>query len=681
MTTTHVGCCPLDCPDTCSWLLDVDDGRVVGIRGNRDQPFTAGALCGKVNRYLDHLDGERLLYPQVRVGAKGEGRFVRVSWDEALDRAAAGLRRVIDEHGAEAILPFFFAGSMGMIQAFGLPQRLLYALGTSRLDTTICTAAWRAAATATIGGQLAIDPEALPASRLIVIWGANPLSTGLHVWKYVLAAREQGAHVVCIDPLRSATAERCDEHIAPHPGTDAALALALMRVVRDAGAADVEWLTAHATGWPQLERRLDDWPVARAAEICRLDAGPIQALGERLAATRPSTVMVGLGLQRHGGAGAAVRAIMSIPAVTGDWRHLGGGVAGMCGDHFPGMSAYRGAKEAGVVYPRTRTVNMSRLGHALHDLADPPVRGLIVFNANPAATSPDQRRVRAGLARDDVFTVVIEQRQTDTADYADVLLPATMQPEHADLHDAYGHLYLSWNEPAVPAPGECLPNSEILRRLVARLGFDHPALQISDLAFAEELVAQAGIELAPLRERGFVRIGPPAGAAPFADGGFPTPSGRVELYSETLERAGHDPLPTYVEPYEATDDVLAERLGLVLLAPAGRFFLNSTFAQLDWHRSKTGPPTIFLHPDDAAARGLADGEAVRCYNDRGDWQGLLAVTNATRPGVCFTLKTQWPKLMAGGENVNACTPERDTDLGGGPTFHDNRVEVCALRVA
>ena len=536
MRTTHVGACPLDCPDTCSWVLEAEDGRVVSIRGNKAQPFTHGALCGKVNRYLDHLNGDRLLHPLVRTGAKGEGRFARVGWDEALDRVAAGLQRTIDRHGPQAILPFFFAGSMGMIQSFGLPQRILYAMGTSRLDTTICTAAWRAAANATLGGQVCIDPETLPAARLIVIWGANPLSTGMHVWKYVNEARAAGAHVVCIDPLRSPTAERCDEHVAPRPGTDAALALGLMRVIRDAGAADEAWLASHTVGWPELSARLDEWPVERAATICGLPVEVVRGLGERLAATRPSAIMIGLGLQRHGGGGSAVRAIMAIPALTGDWRHVGGGVSGMTGDHFPSFSAYAGAKGAGVAYPRSRVVNMSRLGHALHELDDPPVDSLLVFNCNPAATSPDARRVRAGMLRDDLFTVVLEQRMTDTADLGDIVLPATMQPEHADLHDSYGHLYLSWNEPAVPAPGECLPNSEILRRIAARLGFDHPALQISDLDFAAEMLGQAGIELDDIRAEGFLRIGPPRGSAPFADGGFPTASGRVELVSQALDR-------------------------------------------------------------------------------------------------------------------------------------------------
>jgi anaerobic selenocysteine-containing dehydrogenase len=659
---TVLGCCPLDCPDTCAWEATVEGGRVVELRGSKRQPFTAGALCGKVNRYLDLLDGERVTEALVR----RDGVLVPVPLEEALDVAAAGIRRAIDEHGAESVLPFFFAGTQGLLQAMGLPQRLLYALGTSRLDTTICTAAWRAAAKATFGASIGGDPEDLPRARLIIFWGANPLSTGMHVWKYVLAAQRAGAHVVCIDPLRSGTAERCDEHVAVHPGTDGALALALMRVIRDEGGVDGPWVAEHVAGWPELSERLDEWPAERAAAICRIDVETIHALGRRIAATRPTAINVGLGLQRHGGAGAAVRAIMAITALCGDFKHAGGGLSGLTGGHFPALPALGLAKRAGVSYPRVRTLNMSRLGAVLNDVDDPPVKALVVFNCNPAATSPDQLAVRRGLERDDLFTVVLEQRLTDTCAYADVVLPATMQPEHFDLHDAYGHLYLSWNEQAVEPPGSCLPNSELLRRLLLRLGVDDPVLHRTDLEVARELCDEAGVDLDVLRAEGFLRVGPARGSAPFAAGGFPTRSGRIELL---------DPLPTYVPPHEATDDLLAERFPLVLLAPAGRFFLNSTFAQLPWHRAKQGPPTVYLSPADAAARAIETGMEVRCFNDRGAWEGVAEVTDATRQGVAFTLKTQWPSLSAGGTNVNACTPERDADLAGAPTFHDNRVEV------
>jgi anaerobic selenocysteine-containing dehydrogenase len=678
---TAIGVCPLDCPDACSWQLEIERDRIVSLRGRRDQPYTNGALCGKVNRYLDAVYSPgRLTKPMIRVGRKGEGRFAPVTWDDALGRVADGLARVRDRWGAEAILPYFFAGTTGLVQGYGMPLRVLYALGASRLDTTICTAAYRAAVRATLGADLAIDPEDLAHSRLIVLWGANPLSTGIHVWKYMLAARDAGATLVCIDPLRSPTAERCDQHIAPNPGTDAALALTLMRVVRDERAVDDDWVSRHTVGFDQLAKRLDEWPVERAAAICGLPAETIVQLGRRIASTRPTALFVGLGLQRHGGGAAAVRAITAIAALTGDWRHVGGGLAGLTDGWFPVQSTIRAARNAGLTLPPARTVNMSRLAEALTDLSDPPVMALVVFYANPAATAPDQRRVRAGLARDDLFCVVVEQRQTDTADYADVLLPATMQPEHLDLHDSYGHLYLSWNEPAVAPPGECLANAEIFRRLAARMRLDHPALRASDEQVARDAIdtpaaRDNAITVERLREAGFLRVGPPRGVAPLADGGFPTPSGRVELYSETLAAQGHDPLPTYVAPHEAQNAELAQRFPLVLLAPAARFFLNSTFAASDWHQTKMGPPTLVLHPTDAAARGLAAGDDARAYNDRGAFVARVVISDATRPGVCFTLKTPWAKLSSGGANVNAVTPVRDTDLGGGPSFHDNRVEV------
>jgi len=673
------GACPLDCPDTCSWEITVEDGRAVGLRGVREHPFTRGALCGKVNHYLDALHGDdRLLYPQRRVGAKGEGRFERISWDDALELTADGIRAAIARHGPESVLPYYYAGSMGVVQSWTTGPRLFASLGASRLGLTICTAAASSALRATIGGSVGFDPEDIGLAKLVILWGTNILSANVHQWRFVLEAQQAGAHVVCIDPIRSETAERCDEHIAPLPGTDAALALGLMRAVLDAGAEDREWLEEHTIGWPELEHRLEEWSVERAAETCGLDVDIVRTLGNRLAATRPSAIRVGLGLQRHGGAAAAIRAIVSIPAVTGDWRHPGGGALCMTAGHFP-------INVDGVAFPpdlpEAREVNMSRLAEALTELDDPPITALAVFNANPAATVPDGNRARAGFARDDLFTVVLEQRMTDTARYADVLLPATMQPEHTDLHYAYGHLYLSWNEPAVEPPGEALPNSEVFRRLARVLGLDDPRLQQSDVEVAAAVLdtptlREAGITVETLREQGYVRLpGLPRGTARYAEGGFPTPSGKVQLLSERLAERGVDPLVGYVPPREGGDAALAERYPLVLIAPAGRFFVNSTFASIPWHLRKMGPPQLHLHPTDATARGIASGDRVRVWNDRGEFELEALVDDAARPGVAFTFKSYWPGLSPGGSNVNSTTPVRDTDLGGGPTFHDNRVEV------
>jgi anaerobic selenocysteine-containing dehydrogenase len=681
MTRVVRGFCPLDCPDTCAWHIGVDGDRAVSLRGDRDHPFTAGALCGKVNRYLDAVYApDRLLHPLRRTGPKGEGRFERISWDDAIGLVAAGLRTAIDEHGAESILPYYYAGTMGRIQGWTLGPRLFRALGASKLILNLCSGAATEANVVTLGGNVGYDPEDLVHAKLVILWGTNPLNANLHQWKFVLEARERGAHLVAIDPIRTDSAARCDEHVAPLPGTDAALALGLMRAVLDEGAEDRDWLERHTAGWPELEARLAEWPVERAAEICGLDAAVVRRLGARLASTRPTAIRIGLGLQRHAGAGAAVRAVLSIPALTGDWRHVGGGALEMTSGHMP-YDVPKVVAPADLPAPRTRAVNMSRLGEALLTLDDPPVKAMVVFGANPAASTPNQNAVRAGLAREDLFTCVLEQRLTDTTDFADVVLPVTMQPEHVDLYGSYGHNYLQWNEPAIPPPGECVPNTEVFRRIAAALGLEHPSLQDSDLELARQLLdtdacRERGITLELLRERGWLRAaGFERGTAPFADGGFPTPDGKVHLLAPELEAKGLDPLVGYVPPAEVLDGELAARYPLVLMAPAGRFFLNSTFASIDWHRRKSGPPCVHVHPDDAEARGLGDGEEIRVFNDRGEFRAQVLVDDAPRPGVAFLYKNHWPKLVAGGANANATTPERDADLAGAPTFHDNRVEI------
>jgi anaerobic selenocysteine-containing dehydrogenase len=680
------GFCPLDCPDTCAWQIEVDEsGKAVSLRGDREHPFTAGALCGKVNRYLDAVySPDRLLHPLRRVGRKGEGRFERISWDEALRLVADGLQGAIDRHGPESILPYYYAGTMGFIQGWTLGPRLFRHLGASRLQTNLCSGAANEACATTLGAPVGFDPEDIVHAKQIILWGTNLLNANVHLWKFLLEAKERGAHLVAIDPIRSASAERCDEHVAPLPGTDGALALGLMRAVLDEGAEDRDWLERHTIGWPELEQRLAEWPVERAADVCGLDVAVVRGLGQRLAATRPTAIKLGLGLQRHGGAGAAFRAILAIPAVTGDWRHVGGGALAMTSGHFPYETAPV-VKPPDMPAPPSRLVNMSRLGQALTELDDPPIAAMVVFDANPAASTPNSNNVRRGLARDDLFTVVLEQRLTDTADFADVVLPVTMQPEHHDLYGAYGHNYLQWNEPAIEPPGECLPNTEVFRRIARAMGLEHPRLYDSDIEIGHQLLdtdasRERGIDLGGLRKRGWVRgAGFDRGTAPFAEAGFPTASGKVELYSERLAREGKEPLVGFVPPHEVLDEELAEHYPLVLMAPAGRFFLNSTFASIDWHRSKMGPIEIHLHPDDAAARGLSDGDGLRVFNSRGSFVGQALVDDATRPGVAFMYKSHWPKLVEGGANANATTPERDADLAGAPTFHDNRVEI--LRVA
>jgi anaerobic selenocysteine-containing dehydrogenase len=677
--TTHRGACPLDCPDTCTWILTVEDGRAVDLRGDRDHPFTRGALCGKVNRYLDLVNGpDRLTTPLVRVGPKGAGQvsYRPATWDEAVARVAAGLRAGIERDGPESVLPFYFAGTMGEVQGWSLGPRLFAHLGASRLRTTICTAAAGAAMASVYGGSVGFEPETITQARLILLWGANTLSTNLHQWPFVREAQAAGAYVVAIDPLRTDTAARCDEHVALLPGTDAALALGLMRHVRDAGAADEDWLGAHATGWPDLSSRLDEWPVERAAAVCGLDPDVVRRLGERIATTRPTAVRVGLGLQRHRGAAQAVRAVCALPLVTGDFRYPGGGGLCMTAGHFSGPDVVH---PPDMPAPRTRRVNMSRLAEALTELSDPPVTSLVVFDANPAATVPDQTRLLRGLSRPDLFTVVLEQRWTDTCDWADVVLPATMQPEHLDVHTSYGHHYTTLNLPAAAPPGQALPNTEIFRRIAAAMGLTHPRLFDSDEDLARQILRDSPVGYEELAERGYARTtGVAAGSAPYAAGGFPTPDGKARLVDASLARHGVDPLVGYTPGAETGDEDLAGRFPLVLLSPAGRFFVNSTFASQPWHTARMGPPRVHLHPADAVARGLGDGDAVRVHNDRGAFLAAVAVDEAARPGVAFTVKAYWARNSPGRTTVNAVTAVRDTDLGGGPTFHDCRVEVEAV---
>ncbi|HYB41054.1 MAG TPA: molybdopterin-dependent oxidoreductase [Candidatus Methylomirabilis sp.] len=676
------GVCPLDCPDTCSWVVTVEDGRAVKLEGNRDHPYTRGALCEKVNRYLDHsrLPG-RLLWPLRRTGRKGEGRFARITWDEALGEIAGRLRAIIDRDGAQAIWPYYGTGTLGMIQGLaGSGRRLWNALGTSQHHLSICMSAGGFATGYTLGdNRIGMDPEGIADARLVILWGANPLVTHHHIWKFVEAARRRGAHVVAIDPVRTRSADRADEHLAPRPGTDAALALGLLHVVVARGAEDLDFIEAHTLGWEPFRQRILEYPPARVAEITGLPVGRIEALGERLATARPTAIRIGPGMQRHAGGGMAVRTITCIPGVTGDWRYPGGGAAYDTRAFFQGNWAALWRDD--LRPPGTRVLAMTRLAEGLLELRDPPVSALIVYGSNPAASAPDQGRVRQGLAREDLFTVVIDRFQTDTADFADILLPATMQTEHTDLHHSYGHAYLGWNPPAVAPPGECLPNSEIFRRLARALGVTEPSVYDSDEALAravldsEELRA-AGITLDALAERGWARLGQPQPWAPLAKG-FPSPSGRLEFYSSRAEAAGLDPLPSYTPPYEAVarDPALARRYPLALIAPAGPHFLNTEFSNEPALRDKSGPQKVLLHPVDAVARGLADGDVARVFNERGEYLASVVISDRVPPGVAGGSKGHWPKLNPGGTSIAATVMERDADMGRGAVFHDNRVQV------
>ena len=679
----HKVVCPHDCPDTCVMTVTVDEGRAVDLGGDPEHRFTQGFLCAKVNRYLERVySPDRILHPLKRVGRKGDGRFARITWDEALDTIAGRFREVIAAHGPQAILPYSYAGNMGLLSYGSMDRRFFHALGASLLARTICSSAGAAGLKATVGKSIGFDPEAIVHARFIVAWGANIVSSNVHLWPFIEEARRRGATLVTVDPYRSRTAEKSDRHLAPLPGTDAALALGVMHVAFRDGLHDQPYLEDHTVGWEALRERARDWTPARTAAATGLPAAEVEWFARAYATTRPSAIRVNYGLQRHAGGGMAVRTIACLPAVTGAWRDVGGGVLLSTSGTFPTNN--EALERPDLIPPGTRTLNMSQLGRVLTDATlAPPVGALFVYNSNPAAVAPEQEKVRQGLAREDLFTVVHELFPTDTVDFADVVLPATTTLEHYDIHKAYGHLYLSLSKPAIAPLGESLPNTELFRRLAARLGLDHPSLRESD----EEMARQAmhwshpnlsGISFERLDREGSVRLSVPDPHAPFAEGGFPTPSGKCELLAESLAALGLDPLADYVPPRESvtTSPELARRYPLAFISPPAHHFLNSTFSAQPVFVRREGEPSLTIHPSDAAHRGIAEGRMVRVFNDRGSFLAKARVSDAARPGLVVGLSVWWAKMCPGGRNANAVTGQELTDMGQGATFYDVLVEVA-----
>jgi anaerobic selenocysteine-containing dehydrogenase len=678
--------CPHDCPDTCLMLVTVDDdGRAIRIDGDPEHPFTQGFLCTKVSKYLERTyHPDRLAYPQIRVGAKGEGRFRRATWDEATALIAERLNAVIaSPDGPQAILPYSYAGTMGLVQGEGMASRFFRRIGASFLDRTICSSAGAEALMLTYGTRMSTDPESVPEARLILLWGTNTLTSNPHLWPFIRRARAKGAPVICIDPLRTRTAAVSDEHIAIRPGTDAALALGMMHVLFRDRLEDRQYLDEMTIGWEKLrERVLAGYAPERVAAICRLPVETIERLGTLYGTTRPAFIRLNYGLQRHAGGGSAVRAISILPAITGAWNDAGGGCQLSSSGTFAMNTAALERTDLG--NHAARTINMTRLGEALTKTDDPPVKAMIVYNSNPGSVAPDRENVLRGLRREDLFTVVLEHFQTDTADYADVLLPATTQLEHDDLHKAYGHLYATYNKRAIDPIGEALPNSEIFRRIAAAMNLDFPELRESD----EDLMRAAltgttevmnGVTLEALREHGSVRLNLPSPHVPFRRGvTLKTPSGKIEIESQQVAALGLDALPYYVPPYESEerDPALARRFPLALISPPAHEFLNSTFVNVASLRRSAGKPTLEIHADDAHARAIDDGARVKIYNDRGTFTADAVITDRVRPGVVSAPSVWWGRLTSDGANANQTTSQALTDIGRGATFYDNLVEVA-----
>jgi anaerobic selenocysteine-containing dehydrogenase len=671
--------CPHDCPDTCGMHITVENGVAVKVEGAKDMPFTDGTLCTKVARYLDRTySKERVLYPLKRVGAKGEGKFERISWDEALDTIAAKFRAVAAVE-PQSILPCSYAGTMGLVQYASMDRRFFHKLGASLLERTLCSSAGKVGMKITLGAGVGMDPERFVEAKLILLWGTNPIVSNLHLWSRVQEAKRRGARVIAIDPYRSLSAAKCDRHLAPLPGTDAALALGMMHVIVNEQLYDADYVAQHTLGFEQLKQRVQDYPPEKAAAICGLAAEEIVALAREYAGTRPAAIRLNYGMQRHAGGGMAVRTICCLPALTGHWRDAAGGVLLSTADWYSLNHAK--LERADLIPNRPRTINQSALGDAL-TAAAPPVRAIYVYNNNPVAVCPDSQKVIAGFRREDLFTVVHEIFLTDTTDYADIVLPATTQLEHYDIHKSYGHLYMLANSPAIAPLGETKPNSEVFRLLAARMGFDDACFRDSDEDLCRQALESthprmAGIEWEGLKAQGWQRLQVPARFAPFAAGNFPTPSGKCEFYSETAKGMGLDPLPVYTPPRESALSApqLARNYPLAFISPPARNFLNSSFANLEFALQEAREPYLDIHPEDAAARGIAEGDAVRIYNGRGAFTVKARVSERVRPGVVAALSVWWKKLSPDHRNANEVTSQAIADMGGAATYYDCLVEI------
>ena len=665
--------CPHDCPDTCAMLVTVEGGVATRIQGDPSMPFTDGTLCTKVAYYLERTySPDRLRFPLKRMGRKGEGRFKRITWDEALDEIAMRLKAIAADD-PQSILPCSYAGTMGMVQYSSMDRRFFHRLGASLLDRTLCSTAGKYGLKATLGGSVGMDPERFDEAKLIVLWGANPVVSNLHLWSRVQEAKRRGAKVVAIDPYRSLSAEKCSQHIAPLPGTDGALALGMMHVLIAEDLIDHDYVARYTVGYEALRQRvMERYSPHWAARTCGVSVDEVVQLARDYGRVRPAAIRLNYGMQRHAGGGIAARTIACLPALVGAWRETAGGIVLSTADfyRFDHAALERPDLLAG---KRPRVINHAQLGDAL-TAAKPPVRAVIVYNNNPVAVCPESDKVIAGFSREDLFTVVIDHFQTDTADYADVVLPATTQLEHVDVHKSYGHLYVLANNAAIAPVGESLPNSEVFRRLAARMGFDEPCFRDSDEEICRAALG-ASLDFESLKKAGWKRLDVAQRFAPFAAGGFPTPSGKCEFHSSWLEKQGIDPLPFFNPPAEVGDAALAERFPLAFLSPPARHFLNSTFANMARFREFEREPHLDMHPLDAQARGIRDGELVRLYNDRGEYTLRARVNGKPRRGVVVAPSVWWKKHAPDGRNANNVTSQRTADLGGGATFYDCRVQV------
>ena len=693
------GACPHDCPDTCSMLVTVQDGQAIKVEGNPDHPFTRGTLCGKVSDYLDRVYSEkRVLYPMRRVGAKGSGKFERISWDEALDEITTRFQQIIAEHGAEAIMPCSYLGHEGLLNGLTVGDPFFNRLGATVTERTMCASCSSTAFMMTYGLTHGTDPDTFSHSQYIVLWGCNALSTNVHLWPFIQEARKNGAKLVSIDPVRTRTAKQSDWHLPIRPGTDGALALGMMHVIINENLTDDDYIEKYTAGFAELKQRVQDYPPEKVASITGISVEDIVTFAREFATTQPSVVRIGVALEKQAGGGQGIRAISCLPALVGSWRHLGGGM--LQAPMWPFPIRWDVVHRPHFIKPGTRVLNQWQLGRILTGEVplDPPIKALFVYNCNPVTQAAEQNKIIEGLSRDDLFTVVSEHFFTDTADYADIVLPATTQVENLDLMFSWGHTYVTLNNAAIQPIAEAIPNTELFRRLAERMGFKDECFQLSDEQLVMEVLdwsspVMEGIDLEELKSKGFAKL--KIEAVPHAKGNFPTPSGKCEFLS-SLEldssfvlpafRQGFeeyepgepiDPLPTYTPQRESvsSNPELASRYPLSLMSAKPHQFINSCFANLPKHSKLQGEPRVIIHPDDAIKRGIVDGQMVKVHNDRGAFQVPAMLSDITREGVVVAPIGYWRKISHANNTINAATAATYTDMGHAAAVGDSLVEV------
>lgn len=699
------GACPQDCPDTCAFLYHVEDGKLVEVTGDPNHPMTRGGLCQKLKGFAEHhYHPDRLLYPLKRVGPKGSGQYERITWDEALARIKSEWTKIIAQYGSQAIMPHAYLGHQGTINGLTAGDAFFNRLGSTVAEKTYCESGSSTAWIMTVGPTGGLDVESLAHSKYIIVWGMNMVNTNLHAWPFILEAKSKGAKVVVIDPVRTKTAKQADWHIQIKPGTDAALALGMMQVIIAEDLLDHDYVKKYTLGYDELAARAADFPPERVEAITGIPAENIRKLAREYATTQPTAIRQGVAVERSPGGGDAIRLITILPALTGAWRHVGGGTVEMPIWEFPFNFDFMCRPD--FIRPGTRVVNELELGAALTGelKLDPPIKSLFVYNSNPVSQAPNAGQIIKGLQREDLFMVASELFITDTAKYADIILPAAMQAEELDLMVTWGHLYAMLNQPAIPPPGECIPNSELFRRLARTMEFDDEHFKFDD----EEMIRRSyhwdapafeGITLDLLKERGYMRlnVGLPGERAPHAEGNFKTPSGKCEFKASAAEngnfvvevwRSGYtamqpggyvDPVPNFIPPNESSthNPGLSHRYPLNLLSPKPHAFLNSQYGNETPQRRRQGEQLILINPKDAQPRGIVAGSYVRVFNDRGAFEARAEVSDDVMAGMLLTNVGHWPGHNRTGSAVNSTTRPSHCNLGQAGVFSDNLVEISA----